>query len=257
MARCSVPSSRSSSSISTPGKAELHRSESPEVLKTLSIGKAAGYTLANWERLTRFVTDPAIPLDSNATERGIRGPEHGYDGNKTAFYALVPSVRPPRAAPVVRFEGLPGEFSQHDFGHVDVTFVERGRRLRLDGPSPRTEHLPKDELDDDDQTDPGIPEHPEDWCQSFRNAQTGRRRVVGRCAWRYSLGMRTFTAVIERDATTGVFVGYVPGFPGAHSQGATVDELRENLAEVLTTLLEDGEPKLEGEFVGTQTVKVA
>jgi DNA replication protein DnaC len=35
--------------------------------------------------------------------------------------------------------------------------LERGRRLRLDGPSVRTEHLPVDELDDDDQTDPGDP----------------------------------------------------------------------------------------------------
>jgi predicted RNase H-like HicB family nuclease len=69
--------------------------------------------------------------------------------------------------------------------------------------------------------------------------------------------MRSFTAVIERDATTGLFVGYVPGWPGAHSQGATVDELRQNLEEVVAMLLEDGEPKLEGEFVGTQTVKVA
>jgi predicted RNase H-like HicB family nuclease len=69
--------------------------------------------------------------------------------------------------------------------------------------------------------------------------------------------MRTFTAVIEHDPTTSLFVGYVPGWPGAHSQGATVDELRQNLQEVVTMLLEDGEPKLEGEFVGTQTVKVA
>jgi hypothetical protein len=46
-------------------------------------------------------------------------------------------------------------------------------------------------------------------------------------------------------------------YPGAHSQGATVDELRENLEEVVVMLLEDGEPKFEGEFVGTQTVKVA
>ena len=69
--------------------------------------------------------------------------------------------------------------------------------------------------------------------------------------------MRTFTAVIERDPATGLFVGYVPGWPGAHSQGASVDELRENLEEVVAMLLEDGEPKLEGEFVGTQTVKVA
>ncbi len=59
-----------------------------------------------------------------------RAKEHGYSGNKTAFYALVAGVRPPRAAPVVRFEGLPGEFSQHDFGHVDVTFVD-GTKLRV------------------------------------------------------------------------------------------------------------------------------
>jgi predicted RNase H-like HicB family nuclease len=69
--------------------------------------------------------------------------------------------------------------------------------------------------------------------------------------------MRSFTAVIERDPTTGLFVGYVPGWQGAHSQGATVDELRTNLEEVIAMLLEDGEPKLDGEFVGTQTVKVA
>lgn len=59
-----------------------------------------------------------------------RAREHGYLGNKTAFYALVAGVRPPRSAPVVRFEGLPGEFSQHDFGHVDVTFVD-GRKKRV------------------------------------------------------------------------------------------------------------------------------
>jgi len=69
--------------------------------------------------------------------------------------------------------------------------------------------------------------------------------------------MRTFTAVIERDAATGLFVGYVPGWPGMHSQGASMDELHANLEEVAHMLLEDGDPKLEGEFVGTQTVKVA
>ena len=59
-----------------------------------------------------------------------RAKEHGYAGNKTAFYAMVAGVRPVRAAPVVRFEGLPGEFSQHDFGHVDVWFVS-GRKKRV------------------------------------------------------------------------------------------------------------------------------
>ena len=69
--------------------------------------------------------------------------------------------------------------------------------------------------------------------------------------------MKTFSAVIERDPQTGLFVGFVPGFPGAHSQGATLDELNLNLREVIVMLLEDGEPHLESEFVGVQNVAVA
>ena len=68
--------------------------------------------------------------------------------------------------------------------------------------------------------------------------------------------MHSFTAVIERCPDTGLFVGYVPGFPGAHSQGETLDELQQNLAEVIGMLLEDGEPQLESEFVGIQRVQV-
>lgn len=40
----------------------------------------------------------------------------------------------------------------------------------------------------------------------------------------------------------GLYVGYIPGFPGAHSQGKTLDELRDNLQEVIAMLLEDNEP---------------
>lgn len=69
--------------------------------------------------------------------------------------------------------------------------------------------------------------------------------------------MRTYSAVIERCPQTGVFIGFVPGFPGAHSQGATLDELNHNLQEVISMLLEDGEPALESEFVGVQNVAVA
>ena len=68
--------------------------------------------------------------------------------------------------------------------------------------------------------------------------------------------MRAFTAIVEKCPDTGLFVGYVPGFPGAHTQGETLDELRENLREVVAMLLEDGEPEIEAEFVGTQTVTV-
>jgi predicted RNase H-like HicB family nuclease len=69
--------------------------------------------------------------------------------------------------------------------------------------------------------------------------------------------MRSYTAVVERDPTTGIYVGFVPGWPGAHSQGATLDELQQNLQEVVALLLEDGEPELEAEFIGVQTVRVA
>ena len=68
--------------------------------------------------------------------------------------------------------------------------------------------------------------------------------------------MRNFTAVVEHDPETGLFVGYIPGWAGAHSQGATLDELRENLREVATLLLEDGDPRLEAEYIGTQSIAV-
>ena len=69
--------------------------------------------------------------------------------------------------------------------------------------------------------------------------------------------MRTYTVVVERDPDTLLVVGYVPGFPGAHSQAETLDELQANMREVIEMLLEDGEPVLEGEFVGTQLISIA
>lgn len=69
--------------------------------------------------------------------------------------------------------------------------------------------------------------------------------------------MRAFNVVVERDPETGTYVGHVPGWPGAHSQGDSLDELQANLQEVIAMLLEDGEPRLESEFIGVQTIKVA
>jgi predicted RNase H-like HicB family nuclease len=69
--------------------------------------------------------------------------------------------------------------------------------------------------------------------------------------------MRAFTAVIERCPDTGLYVGYIPGFAGAHSQGESLDELQRNLREVVEMLFEDGEPVLDAEFVGTQSITVA
>lgn len=98
-------------------KAEVRRTESAEIiatmktwlwstatLKTLSIGKAAAYVVANWDRLTRFLGDARIPLDNNGTERGIRGPVVGrknHYGSKSrrgtevaaTFYSLIETAK--------------------------------------------------------------------------------------------------------------------------------------------------------------------
>ncbi len=69
--------------------------------------------------------------------------------------------------------------------------------------------------------------------------------------------MKTYSYIVEKCSDTDLYVGYVPGFPGAHSQAETLDELQHNMQEVIEMLLEDGEPNLEAEFIGMQTVKVA
>ena len=69
--------------------------------------------------------------------------------------------------------------------------------------------------------------------------------------------MQTFDILVERDPETRIFVGSVPGWPGAHSQGETLDELENNLREVIAMLLEDGDPDFESEYVGVQKIRVA
>lgn len=86
---------------------------------------------------------------------------------------------------------------------------------------------------------------------------TRRSRSTAGVSLRSETTLRTFNVVVERDPDTGLFVGHVPGWPGAHSQGESLDELQRNLQEVVRMLLEDGEPKLESEFVAVQTIKVA
>lgn len=51
--------------------------------------------------------------------------------------------------------------------------------------------------------------------------------------------MKTYMAVVERCPDTDLYVGYVPGFSGAHTQAASLDELNANLREVVELLLED------------------
>ncbi len=69
--------------------------------------------------------------------------------------------------------------------------------------------------------------------------------------------MKTYTIIVEKCGDTGLYVGHIPGFPGAHSQAASLDELADNIKEVVEMLTADGEPRMESEFVGTQTLSVA
>lgn len=71
--------------------------------------------------------------------------------------------------------------------------------------------------------------------------------------------MRTFTAYVEFDPETELYVGIVPGVRGAHTQGATLDELHENLQEVLELCLEESLDDWETlpRFVGLQQIEVA
>lgn len=71
---------------------------------------------------------------------------------------------------------------------------------------------------------------------------------------------RTFTAYVEFDPDTKLYVGTVPGLPGAHSQGATLDELQKNLREVIELIIEEktarGEQVEVEPFVGIQQIAV-
>jgi predicted RNase H-like HicB family nuclease len=68
------------------------------------------------------------------------------------------------------------------------------------------------------------------------------------------------TAYIERDVETGMYVGIVPGIPGAHTQAENLDELQLNLKEVVELCLEEMDEEsrsLIPEFIGIQQVQVA
>jgi transposase len=79
-----------------------------------------------------LIAELAAQPDVLAVELLRRAKNKGYEGAKSALYELVKELRPKRVRPVVRFEGLPAEFSQHDFGHVDVRYLDgRVRRVHF------------------------------------------------------------------------------------------------------------------------------
>jgi predicted RNase H-like HicB family nuclease len=73
--------------------------------------------------------------------------------------------------------------------------------------------------------------------------------------------VRTYTAYVEFDPETKLYVGTVPSLPGAHTQAATLDELQRNLQEVIALCLEErataNEPVEEDTFVGVQQIEVS
>ena len=70
--------------------------------------------------------------------------------------------------------------------------------------------------------------------------------------------MRQFTAYVEFDPETNLYVGIVPDVPGAHSIGATVEELRANLKEVLELLREENAlPEEMPQIIGPEQIEIA
>ena len=70
--------------------------------------------------------------------------------------------------------------------------------------------------------------------------------------------MTNLTAYVEQDPETQLYVGMVPGLPGAHTQAASLDELRANLVEVIGLLLEEDASLRERlpRFVGVQQIEI-
>ena len=84
------------------------------------------------ETIRQWFEEPRKPEDGplKSSEIFTRLRVLGYEGGKTAVYDLVRRIRPNQTKPpVVRFEGLPGEFSQHDFGQRRVTFEDGTTRV--------------------------------------------------------------------------------------------------------------------------------
>lgn len=87
--------------------------------------------------------------------------------------------------------------------------------------------------------------------------KTSTRHGVTGIAQRGILANMFLNAVIERDLQTGLLVGSVPGIPGAHTQGESVEEVRANLVEVIELLQAQNALTPESEFIGTTTLMVS
>ena len=62
-----------------------------------------------------------------------------------------------------------------------------------------------------------------------------------------------FTAIFEQDGPW--WIGYIEELPGANTQGATLEEARENLKEAVALILEANRELAEREIAGKNVVK--
>lgn len=105
---------------------EMNSADEEAFRKSRKVGRPSEVTeyeaeIREWLSQER---DPADgPMKSHEVLSRLR--QRGYTGGKTAVYELVKQLRPPKqVVPIVRFEGLPGEFSQHDFGQRRVRYAD-------------------------------------------------------------------------------------------------------------------------------------
>jgi len=99
----------------------ITRPEDAPTPKRRRIGRPSVVEALRAEAERILEAEPSLPT----VEVLSRLRSFGYTGGKSAVYELIRAVRPkPGAGPEVRFEGVPGEFSQHDFGSVNVTYAD-------------------------------------------------------------------------------------------------------------------------------------
>lgn len=104
----------------------------PRVEDPVAADAAARARVGRPSKMTPFAGDIERWLDEEPRIAGVtlfmRLREEGYAGGKSAFYAALRGLRPPKSEGVVaRFEGVAGEFTQHDFGHVWVRYLDGSR----------------------------------------------------------------------------------------------------------------------------------
>lgn len=111
------------------GEAAVDHVENAAERERRGIGRPS--LVEDFRKFVEGVLEKEPELKSLEILRRARTAE-GYKGGKSALYGLIASLRPKQTRPLVRFEGLPGEFSQHDFGQVDVEYLDGSiRRIRF------------------------------------------------------------------------------------------------------------------------------